>query len=359
MICFRKKIKNYDQQDSRGVIHIPNSSVISYYAKNRPDYFNEMAYSWPAIGKQSENNLIPAEKRWLDDSPKTYYLIGKLEITNPLEDIEADEDAADIKIDPDNVFNNPGRNDNQINKTILSNNNPALVLASIEQDTLVLKFRENQFGTAEIVIRGRSNLRAANDSLMVTVKPVNDAPVLTRVLQDTTINNRDNFSFSYQAADIEDDPLVFGIHDQIPGLSMSTKGELSWSIPDDPDEQYTVSVFVTDSLDTATTSAAVKINDVVALGESGNLPQKYTLGQNYPNPFNPVTTIKYALPEKSNVEISIFNLNGALVETILNRNKKAGYHQILWNANKVPTGVYFYRIKAGNFSDIKKCVLIK
>jgi len=355
----QQQIDNYNQQDSRGVIHIPNSSVISYYSKNRPDYFNEMAYSWPAIGNTAENNIIPAGRRWQHDSTKTYYLFGKLEIANPLEEIEVNEDAVTEEIDLGDIFHDPGNSDDEIKKSILANNNSSLVLANIEQDSLVLKFRENQSGTAEIVIRGRSNLRAANDSLIVTVKPVNDAPVFTRVLQDTTINNRDNFSFSYQAADIEDDPLIFGIQNQIPGLSIKSHGELSWSVPDDPDEQYTVSVFVTDSLDTSTTSAAVKINDVVALGETGNIPQKYTLGQNYPNPFNPLTTIKYALPEKADVEISIFNLNGALVETILNKNKKAGYHKILWNAKAAPTGVYLYRIKAEQYTDVKKCVLIK
>jgi hypothetical protein len=88
-------------------------------------------------------------------------------------------------------------------------------------------------------------------------------------------------------------------------------------------------------------------------------PQKFSLQGNYPNPFNPVTTIAYELPKESSVKICIYNLAGQLVQELLNEVKPAGYHMIQWNATNQSSGVYFYRIQAGEFRDIKKCVLLK
>jgi hypothetical protein len=89
------------------------------------------------------------------------------------------------------------------------------------------------------------------------------------------------------------------------------------------------------------------------------IPEKYRLKQNYPNPFNPTTTIEYSLPKDSEVSILIYNLNGKLIERIVNEIKNAGNHKAIWQADNIPTGVYFYTIEAGNFKDVKKCILIK
>ena len=88
-------------------------------------------------------------------------------------------------------------------------------------------------------------------------------------------------------------------------------------------------------------------------------PGSYKLGQNYPNPFNPVTTIKYNLPKQSNVKIAVYNMLGEKVEELINEVKSAGYNTVQWNASGFSSGLYFYRIKAGNFSAVKKCILVK
>ncbi len=89
------------------------------------------------------------------------------------------------------------------------------------------------------------------------------------------------------------------------------------------------------------------------------LPSAFQLKQNYPNPFNPVTTISYQLQTSAFVNLSIYNINGQLVETVENKVKSSGYHVVTWNANRVGAGVYFYRIRAGEYSDIKKCIVLK
>jgi hypothetical protein len=194
---------------------------------------------------------------------------------------------------------------------------------------------------------------------MINVNNVNRIPEFTNVLPDTTIDNDSNLEFSYQATDPDEEPLSFGLKKIIRGINLTNSGELSWDIPEQPKEQYEISVFVTDSIDTVGTSAIVKVNDVVSIASEESIPDKFSLSQNYPNPFNPRTKIKYGLKKDCKVKISIYDINGNKVETILDDEKPAGYHQVSWNAGSVPTGVYFYKIRAGKFTDVKKCVLMK
>lgn len=103
-----------------------------------------------------------------------------------------------------------------------------------------------------------------------------------------------------------------------------------------------------------------RITAVEVLGKVINgVPVSYELYQNYPNPFNPVTTIKFALPKESNVNISIYNILGELVTTLVNGQMKAGYYEYEFNASQFSSGVYIYRIKADNFIQSKKMTLMK
>lgn len=94
---------------------------------------------------------------------------------------------------------------------------------------------------------------------------------------------------------------------------------------------------------------------------TGNeMPLKFALYQNYPNPFNPITTIKYDLPKDANVKIKIYDLLGREVQSLVqNELKKAGSYQIEWNAGNFASGVYFYRIEAGDFVQSRKMILLK
>ena len=93
--------------------------------------------------------------------------------------------------------------------------------------------------------------------------------------------------------------------------------------------------------------------------EKSNLPLSFKLLQNYPNPFNPTTTISYELPKSTYVSLSIYDIQGRLVKTLVNERKSAGYHSVNWNVDKLGTGIYFYRIEAGEYNDVKKCIIIK
>ena len=83
-------------------------------------------------------------------------------------------------------------------------------------------------------------------------------------------------------------------------------------------------------------------------------PFKFLISQNYPNPFNAQTTIQYSLVELSDVTIEIYDILGRNVATIAEGAKPAGEHQLIWNADHQPSGIYFYRIQAGDSSETKK-----
>jgi len=103
---------------------------------------------------------------------------------------------------------------------------------------------------------------------------------------------------------------------------------------------------------------------IVANDEEMSMPTEFILRQNYPNPFNPETTILYELPRASQVEVVIFNLLGEKVRVLLNQPQQAGQHRLLWNGRdenekSVPSGVYFYRLQAGEFVQTRKMILMQ
>jgi hypothetical protein len=88
-------------------------------------------------------------------------------------------------------------------------------------------------------------------------------------------------------------------------------------------------------------------------------PEIYFLAKNFPNPFNPKTIINYELPITNYVDLSIYNLLGQKVATLVSEKKNAGHHQVEWDASRFPSGIYYYRINAGEFQDVKKMILIR
>jgi len=90
-----------------------------------------------------------------------------------------------------------------------------------------------------------------------------------------------------------------------------------------------------------------------------NLPTLANLYQNYPNPFNPLTKINYSVPQTSNVVITVFDILGNEIETLVNEEKSIGTYEITWIAENLPSGVYFYRLQAGSFVQTKKMVLLR
>ncbi len=108
------------------------------------------------------------------------------------------------------------------------------------------------------------------------------------------------------------------------------------------------------------------MNVVTSVNEdnSNSLPLSYSLYQNYPNPFNPTTNIKYTIPKGAYVKLVVYNILGKQIKTLVSTEQNAGTHIVQWNGtndygSKVASGIYFYRITAGDFVNVKKMILLK
>jgi hypothetical protein len=101
------------------------------------------------------------------------------------------------------------------------------------------------------------------------------------------------------------------------------------------------------------------IAEVTRGSGKSSTPSAYELAQNYPNPFNPSTIIGYSIPNTANVSLRVFNTIGQLQATLVDERKEPGYYQAVWSASNVPSGIYFYQLRAGEFVVSKKMILTK
>ncbi|MCE1164144.1 MAG: T9SS type A sorting domain-containing protein [Bacteroidetes bacterium] len=106
----------------------------------------------------------------------------------------------------------------------------------------------------------------------------------------------------------------------------------------------------------------LRFNGATIVGTGGfstPVPDKFYLSQNYPNPFNPVTTIKYGIVKEAKVRLIIYDLLGREMKTLVNENKSPGEYAVSFSAQNLASGMYFYRLTAGNFTEVKKMMVIK
>jgi hypothetical protein len=89
------------------------------------------------------------------------------------------------------------------------------------------------------------------------------------------------------------------------------------------------------------------------------VPEDFSLSQNYPNPFNPSTVISYRLPVTSFVTLKVCDILGREVATLVNEEKPAGEYEVEFDGSNLPSGIYFYQLKAGEFAETKKMILLK
>lgn len=98
---------------------------------------------------------------------------------------------------------------------------------------------------------------------------------------------------------------------------------------------------------------------ITGINEENEVPSQYVLDQNFPNPFNPSTTIKFRIPRKSFATLRIFDVMGKEVSNLISKDLISGEHSLQWNAEDLPSGIYFYKLETESFTDTKKLILIR
>jgi hypothetical protein len=157
--------------------------------------------------------------------------------------------------------------------------------------------------------------------------------------------------------------------------SSESEAQISWTfenVPDEYDIGYSINdgVYFDDMRSVSTTTLSVNTEIIVRVGTQvlgiGDepIPEVFALHQNYPNPFNPTTQIRYDLPDDALVNITIYDIMGRSIRSLVNSNQTAGYRSIRWDGKNnlgegVSAGMYIYMIQAGKFRQTKKMVLLK
>ncbi len=157
------------------------------------------------------------------------------------------------------------------------------------------------------------------------------------------------------------------------GTKVSTNGWVKFNVPLDyisattPDTAY-IYVMLVSERDSVHIGSYFLIDDLAYEGTATGVaeqpqraakPTVFGLDQNYPNPFNPTTTIRYELPSTSMVRLSVFDLLGQEVATLVNERKDAGTYQVRFDGSALPSGIYFYRLAAGDFVQTRRLALVK
>jgi hypothetical protein len=106
-------------------------------------------------------------------------------------------------------------------------------------------------------------------------------------------------------------------------------------------------------------SGYIRYGSKLSAPDNPTLADRYGLNSNYPNPFNAQTVIEYTLPDNSPVNLTIYDIKGQKISTLINENQSAGKHQIIWDGGNLSSGVYFYKLRAGDYRETRKMVLMK
>jgi hypothetical protein len=261
--------------------------------------------------------------------------------------------------------------DNSDDQLIFMPGEGQYVTITIEEDTLVvLSAPENWNGHDTLGVIVSDGEFVDSSLIFVEVTPVNDAPFFTGLPDTVEIYlmaeeemNLEEFADDYDfdmpkdslrwQVSVSDDTLKFD-------FDADTK-DLILTAPEYADV-FTVTITVTDDSG-ATTEGSFYVNvtyDPTAIENLENgIPTSYILKQNYPNPFNPTTHIKFGIPQAGDVLVEVYNLLGQKIVTLFDGYKSAGYHVVDFDASNLPTGIYFYRIKADKFQNVKKMMLVK
>jgi len=263
---------------------------------------------------------------------------------------------------------------------------------SLSSDTLTITPKSNWHGVASVIAYASDGYSKDSTSFDITVTPVNDLPTAFEwvsgaldTINITKTNIAESYTLEWTAStdEADGDTIDYLVYAQIgvhPPEDIHDTTSTSYSISYEdfaegafeglPGNAATVrfSVYAhdgTDSVKVTGDDRVVYVNRYDYLSTIGEgIPTEFALHENYPNPFNPSTTLRFDLPELSDVNVIIYNMLGQKVKTFNMQSTPAGYHSLTWNATNdygdpVSAGVYLYQLQAKDFVKTQKMILLK
>ncbi len=278
-------------------------------------------------------------------------------VINQPNHIVFEEDYIDDSLDLFNVFKDPN-NDNLEFSFIESDN---LNLEINEEGYLVITPNQDWNGSEVITIFAEDGVNESqtSESLLVTVVPVNDRPILeSKIPELSNIDSNSGYlNFSVLVNDVDSElSYMWKIDNEI--IEGAESDTLDYVF--DNVGEHTVKCYASDS--DFTIIATWNVN--VAVSDDVDILAVNQLSQNNPNPFNPSTTINFSLKKNSNVSIIVYNVKGQKVRTLVSRIYNQGNHNVIWdglddNKQAVSSGLYFYRMISDEFQSTKKAIMMK
>ena len=266
---------------------------------------------------------------------------------------------------------------------------PPIFEFTLIEDSLFISPALNWNGQANLTVFVSDGEDSDNTSLAITVTPVNDAPSEFELISPTVLDTfqiststDDTIPFTWESSYDVDSDLTYKLIVTLdyPG-NVYTQDYLNISDASTSISTYEYASFMTDfnltlwnidyvvevsdeEFTVISQAGEFVLNNTLLSTDSKIIPEVFALHQNYPNPFNPVTSLRYDLPEDGLVNITIYDMMGRIVKTLVNSSQTAGYKSIQWNATNdrnepVSAGLYIYTIQAGEFRQTKKMVLLK
>ena len=262
-----------------------------------------------------------------------------------------------------------------------------LLHASLTDSTISVNPEENWHGSSSITIEVSDYDTTVLSTVNIVVLPVNDPPDMFNLIGPdneselviTTASQMDSIEFIWDISnDIDGDSIYY---------FFTTSSALSF-MSSDSVFRTSIKIPISDIIEAVDSTGEIfgtwdiKASDAQSYSNSSNgpwilrlfvtlgvqqnnvIPEKFALHANYPNPFNPLTVIKYDLPENSFVSITIFDVLGRQIRKLISKEQNAGYKSIIWDSTNnigqpVSAGLYFYQIRAGEFVQTRKMVLLK
>ena len=215
--------------------------------------------------------------------------------------------------------------------------------AAIDSVSGAFTFLTSEAGLFAITIVATDGL--ASDTSNTAIITVNTPPTFTSVLEDQELTSASiPFVFTYEAADVEGDTLVFEIEDPPDGATLDGGGHFEFNPSSFIVGEYDITVYVSDGVDTTKTVATLSLVSGIQT-EENPAKLKRTLYPHFPNPVTSSAVLRFSLPESGVVRLVVYDVLGREMRVLVDERRGAGEHEVLFSALDLPSGTYFYRLE--------------